>query len=66
MQHFMSKWKSPKETKIMLPPATLRKQFVGLAQKILETKENQVRAANEAETFFQSLQNRAFTGQLST
>ena len=56
--------KQIKETKIMLPPATLRKQFVALARKILETKENQVLAANEAENLFQSIQHGAFTGQL--
>ena len=56
--------KQIKETPIMVPPATLRKEFASVASRIIKAKERQEGSARSSEDLFQSLQHRAFTGQL--
>ena len=50
---------------IPLPPTSLQKKFGDIVRAVESRRELHHKATAEAETLFQSLQHRAFTGQLS-
>jgi type I restriction enzyme S subunit len=56
--------KQIKEAPIIMPPSDSRKRFALLCRQLLETQARQQGSFIEVEALFQSLQHRAFTGQL--